>query len=295
MVNVQALNLTLSMVIFGTIGLFAVEGGLPAFATVFWRCVFASLFLAAWCVGRGYLRVRDLSLRLVVMAAVGGICNLGSSVALTAAYTSTTIATATIIYHVQPFFVVLIGALFLKETIRRHELLWVLTAFIGTGLATGLVGQQGPVSPAWAMGVALSLLAALLYAFGTILGKRLGDQRPEVTTLIQAVVAGVLLLPMPEVTQPVPMASWKWLICLGVIHTGIAYTLMFRALPELSTATIGVLSFIFPLVAILVDWLFYHQPIGPIQAAGMGLIMLGTLGVQLGWRLRTRKETTGTR
>lgn len=52
MVNVQALNLTLSMVIFGTIGLFAVEGGLPAFATVFWRCVFASLFLAAWCVGR---------------------------------------------------------------------------------------------------------------------------------------------------------------------------------------------------------------------------------------------------
>jgi drug/metabolite transporter (DMT)-like permease len=99
---------------------------------------------------------------------------------------------------------------------------------------------------------------------------------------------------MPEVTQPVPMASWKWLFCLGVIHTGIAYTLMFRALPELSAATIGVLAFIFPLVAILVDWLFYHQPIGPIQAAGMSLIMLETLGVQLGWRLRTRKETTGT-
>jgi hypothetical protein len=35
MASLSALNLTLSMAIFGTIGLFAVEGGLPPFATVF--------------------------------------------------------------------------------------------------------------------------------------------------------------------------------------------------------------------------------------------------------------------
>jgi drug/metabolite transporter (DMT)-like permease len=286
--NLAALNLTLSMVIFGTIGLFAVEGGLSPFPTVFWRCIFASLFLAAWCFSRGYLRLRDLSPRLVSMAAIGGICNIGSSVALFAACKSTTIATATIIYHIQPFFVVLIGVLFLKETVRRQEVLWMLAAFFGMALATGFIGREGSVGPTWALGIGLSVLAALLYAIGTILGKRLGDQRPEVTTLIQAVIAAALLLPMPEVTQPVPPTSWKWLVCLGVIHTGIAYTLMFRALPKLSTPTIGVLAFIFPLVAILVDWLFYHQPIGPVQAVGMGLIMLGTLGVQLGWRFRTQ-------
>jgi len=160
MLNLPALNLALSMVIFGTIGLFAVEGGLPPFATVFWRCIFASLFLTAWCFGRGYLRLRDLSLRLILMAAVGGVCNIGSSVALFAAYTSTTIATATIIYHIQPFFVVLIGALFLKETIRRHELLWMALAFIGMGLATGFVGQEISAGTGWALGLGLSLLAA---------------------------------------------------------------------------------------------------------------------------------------
>jgi len=108
--------------------------------------------------------------------------------------------------------------------------------------------------------------------------------------LIQAGIAAALLFPVPEVTQPVPASSWIWLVCLGVVHTGIAYTLMFRALPKLSTPTIGVLAFVFPLVAIIVDWLFYKQPIGPLQAVGMGLIMLGTLGVQLGWGLGMRKE-----
>jgi drug/metabolite transporter (DMT)-like permease len=166
----------------------------------------------------------------------------------------------------------------------------MVLAFIGMGLATGFVDQNVPVGSGWALGVSLSLLAALLYAVGTILGKRLGDQRPEVTTLIQAVIAAALLLPVPEVTQPVPVASWKWLVCLGVIHTWIAYTLMFRALPKLSTSTIGVLAFVFPLVAILVDWLFYQQPISPLQAVGMGLIMLGTLSVQLGLGLGMRKD-----
>ncbi|WP_429809139.1 hypothetical protein [Ensifer sp. B1-9] len=49
-------------------------------------------------------------------------------------------------------------------------------------------------------------MAALLHAIGTILGKTLGDQRPEVTTLIQALIAAVLLLAVPEVTKSVPAA-----------------------------------------------------------------------------------------
>ncbi len=73
---------------------------------------------------------------------------------------------------------------------------------------------------------------------------------------------------------------------------------MFWALPKLSTPTIGVLAFVFPLVAIIVDWLVLpavaRLRLGPLQAAGMGLIMVGTLGVQLGWSLGMHKETVAT-
>ena len=72
---------------------------------------------------------------------------------------------------------------------------------------------------------------------------------------------------------------------VGVLHTGIAYVLMNSAFPRLTTPVIGVITFIYPVVAIIVDWGdLYGHPLGPAQAAGMALIALATLGVRLGWR-----------
>lgn len=277
-----AANLAVANAIFGTIGLFAVEAGLPPFATVFWRCVFATVFLLTWCIGFGHLAPANLSPRLLIYAAIGGIGNIGSSVALFGAYKFSSIATATIIYHVQPFFVVLIGALALRETIKASEILWIVLAFVGLILSTGLIGTTGG-DGSWIPGVGLSLVAAFLYAVGTIIGKELGAQRPEVTTLVQTIVGALLLSPFADLAAPVPVQSWKWLISLGILHTGIAYVLLFSAYPRLRTPVIGVFAFIFPLVAILVDLLVYDKPIDLLQAAGLLLIMLGTLGVQLGW------------
>jgi drug/metabolite transporter (DMT)-like permease len=285
-----ALNLALSNVIFGTIGLFAVQGALPPFVTVFWRCVFATLFLLIWCLAFGYLKPAKLSAKLLLLAAIGGVGNIGSSVALFSAYGYTTIGTATIIYHIQPFFVVLIGAAVFKETVKSSEIVWIAIAFAGLVLSTGLVGTSGSGDSAWYMGVGLSLVAALLYAVGTIIGKGLAEQRPEVTTLMQTFVAALMLSPFAELLQPVPDASWKWLISLGVLHTGIAYVLMFSAYPHLRTPVIGVLAFLFPLVSILVDWLAYGKALQSVQWVGLALIMLGTLGVQLAWRPHIRRR-----
>ncbi|PST18679.1 EamA family transporter [Mesorhizobium plurifarium] len=288
--NLPAFNLALSNVIFGTIGLFAVQGALPPFVTVFWRCVFATLFLLAWCATFGYLKPAKLSAKLLLLAAVGGIGNIGSSVALFSAYGYTTIGTATIIYHIQPFFVVLIGTALFRETIKPTEICWIGLAFAGLVLSTGFVGTSVPEENSWYLGVGLSLIAAFLYSVGTVIGKGLGEQRPEVTTLMQTLVGALILSPFAELLQPVPSASWKWLVCLGVLHTGIAYVLMFSAYPHLRTPVIGVLAFLFPLVSILVDWLAYGKALQPAQWAGLALIMLGTLGVQLGWRPRLRRH-----
>lgn len=288
--NWPAFNLALSNVIFGTIGLFAVQGALPPFVTVFWRCVFATAFLLTWCSIFGYLKPAKLSPRLLLLAAIGGVGNIGSSVALFGAYGYTTIGTATIIYHIQPFFVVLIGALVFKEAVKPAELFWIFLAFMGLVLSTGLVGASTSTSDSWFLGVGLSLIAALLYAIGTIIGKGLGEQRPEVTTLMQTIVGVILLAPFAQLLQPVPTNSWFWLVSLGVLHTGIAYVLMFSAYPHLRTPIIGVLAFLFPLVSVLVDWLAFEKALQPAQWLGLLLIMLGTLGVQLGSKPRIRRS-----
>lgn len=279
-----AAKLVAAMMIVGTVGAFATEAGLDPVTTVFWRCAFGTVFLGAWCLIRGYLPDRSLSSARLALAALGGVCMVLSWIAFFAGFAMTSIATTTIVYHIQPFFVVLIGVLFLKERITPDQMIWMVGAFVGVVLASGLVVSSGTVSTTWMAGIALTLAAALLYAIATILAKGLGQQRPEVTALCQTMVGVVLLAPFADLFGSVPAASWGWLLGIGILHTGIAYVLMYSAYPKLSTPVIGVLTFIYPLVAIVIDWVVYGHPLGAAQALGMMLIALGTLGVRLGWR-----------
>ncbi|MBA8899441.1 DMT family transporter [Phyllobacterium sp. P30BS-XVII] len=283
-----ATQLAIAMVIIGTVGAFATETRLDPVTIVFWRCVFGTIFLGAWCFLRGYLPDRTLSWSRLARAALGGVCMVLSWVSFFAGFRMTSIATTTIIYHIQPFFVVLIGATVLKERITRDQIIWMLGAFLGVVLASGLVGTTAPVSAIWVLGIVMSLGAAMLYAAATILAKGLGEQRPEITVLCQTIVGIFMLAPFANLTGPVPLASWGWLASIGIFHTGIAYILIYSAYPRLQTPVIGVLTFIYPIVAIIVDWAIYGHPLGIAQAAGMLLIACGTLGVRLGWQIPFR-------
>ncbi|MBD9538923.1 DMT family transporter [Ensifer sp. ENS04] len=282
-------RLSLAMGIIGTVGAFATEAGLDPITTVFWRCVFATTFLGLWCGMRGCLAGRTLLPAHIFLAAIGGVCMVLSWTAFFAGFAMTSIATTTIVYHIQPFFVVLIGITVFKERITLDQIFWMVGAFVGVTLASGLFLSPQPVTSTWALGIALTIGAAFLYAVATILARRLGQQRPEITALCQTVVGVILLVPFADLNQSVPLASWAWLAGIGVLHTGVAYVLMYSAFPQLSTPVIGVLTFIYPLVAIIVDWAFYDHPLGAGQALGMALISAGTLGVRLGWRVSFSK------
>lgn len=281
--QLPTVKLAVGMAMIGTVGAFAVESGLSPVSVVFWRCVFGTLFLGLWCIIRGYLPDRSLSLKRLTYASLAGVCMVLSWIAFFAGFTLTSIATTTIVYHIQPFFVVLISAVFLRELISLNQVLWMAGAFTGVILASGLIAPSGVINIHWVLGVVLTLVAALLYAISTVVGKGLGQQRPEITTLCQTIVGIILLAPFTDSFRSVPPESWGWLIGIGVLHTGVAYVLMYSAYPKLTTPVIGVLTFIYPVVAIIVDWVFYgHQP-GGIQMTGMILIALCTLGVKLGW------------
>ncbi|MCX8572125.1 DMT family transporter [Aminobacter sp. MET-1] len=287
-----ALNLTVAMAIAGTVGAFVTEAGVDPVTTVFWRCLFGSLFLGAWCFLRGYLPDNSLSWSRLARAALCGVCMVFSWTAFFAGFAKTSIAVMTIVYHIQPFFVVLIGVLFLKERITADQIAWMAAAFFGVVLASGLVVSDNPVTTTWMIGIAMALGGAFLYAVVTILAKGLGEQRPEITVLCQTVVGVVMLAPFANFAGDIAPASWGWLVGIGVLHTGIAYVMMFSSYPRLSTPVIGVLTFVYPVVAIIIDWAIYDHPIGIAQGLGMVLIAVATLGVRLGWRLPVRRGGT---
>jgi drug/metabolite transporter (DMT)-like permease len=56
------------------------------------------------------------------------------------------------------------------------------------------------------------------------------------------------------------------LLILGIVHTGIMYQLLYSAIQKLPTPITGSLSFIYPVVAMVVDNLVFH--IAEPDAAG---------------------------
>ena len=67
-------------------------------------------------------------------------------------------------------------------------------------------------------------------------------------------------------------APWAWLAGLGILHTGLAYVLLYAGMARLGTGRIAVLQFVYPATAVLVDWLVYGRALSPLQMTGVGLI-----------------------
>ena len=64
-------------------------------------------------------------------------------------------------------------------------------------------------------------------------------------------------------------AAWGWLAGLGVIHTGLAYVVLYAGMSRLKTGNIAVLQFVYPLTAILVDRVVYGHALGSTQIVGV--------------------------
>ena len=64
------------------------------------------------------------------------------------------------------------------------------------------------------------------------------------------------------------------LLTLGIVHTGIMYQLLYSAIQKLPTPITGSLSFIYPVVAIVVDNLVFGHALNLTQLAGGALILL---------------------
>jgi drug/metabolite transporter (DMT)-like permease len=67
-------------------------------------------------------------------------------------------------------------------------------------------------------------------------------------------------------------SAWGWLAGLGVIHTGLAYVVLFAGMARLTLGKIAVLQFVYPLAAVLFDWVIYGTTLSAVQLAGVFLM-----------------------
>ena len=274
--RIGALELALAMALSGTIGVFVIESEASPLTVAFARCVVGAIALGLWCLARGYLTLPNLTRVSLLLIVGGGLCLITNWVLLFASYQHTSIGVATVTYHVQPFLLVLLAPLVLREALAVRQLTWVALGF--TGLVLIAQPWTEPITGGYGRGMLEAVAAATLYALATLLVKKVQGVRPHVIALIQLSVGAVILLPFARANELTSIQGVPWLLTLGVVHTAVLYVLVYDSYPRLATPTIAFLGFIYPVVAVAFDAVVYDHILSLAQVAGSLLILLAGLG-----------------
>ena len=280
-------QMSLAMLISGSIGAFVLLSGLPVSEVVFWRCLIGAIALFIF-IRMSQKPFSPLTRTSLLLAILGGVALVVNWLLLFAAYELISIGLSTVVYNTQPFMLVMMGML-LGERVSLVKWGWLFLAFGGVIilLSGELSGSHGS---AWLAGIGLALGAAFLYALTAIIDRKLKSIAPQHIAFIQVLTGVVMLLPfarMPALSADFP---WPILLTLGIVHTGIMYQLLYSAIQKLPTPITGSLSFIYPVVAIVVDNVVFGHSLDITQLAGGALILFAAAGNNLGWGEKKPRE-----
>ena len=275
--NGGAWPFVLGCALLGTIGVFAREAHAAPLTATWFRCALGLLGLTCWVAWRRQVRFLRLTRTTGPwIVAAGSLMVLSWSLFFTA-IERVPVGVAIVLFHVQPLWVLVLGALCLKESIGRRRVGAVSVAMFGLVLATGIAEHRtgGDGRQSYWLDVALCLLGAFCMACVTIIARRLRDLPAGILAWWQCAIGTLTLWIWPmQHGWPAWGASWLWLAGLGIVHTGLAYTLIYSGMARLDTGRIALLQFVYPAVAIVIDRIFFGQHLSPLQLTGIAAMSI---------------------
>ena len=270
-------KIIISMAVFGTIPIFVKNMALPAGEIALYRAVIASVTILLYkiIIDKGISlpkSKKELYILFLSGAAIGF-----SWILLFQAYNFTTISAATLSYYFAPSIVLIASTILFREKLTAIQIIYFIMATIGLIFIIG--GDSFGLYNVDIKGIIFGLGAAALYATVVVLNKFIKTVTGIDKTFIQLVAASFVLIPYVSFTTGIHINSLNSvgiinLLILGVFHTGITYCLFFSSLRDLSGQEASILSYVDPLVAILVSVSFFGETISFIQITG-GIMILG--------------------
>jgi len=274
------IQLIASMLIFGTIGLFVRHIPVPSAMIALTRgCVGLIFLVCVLAVLRKPLSVADIKANAAYLVISGAFIGL-NWVMLFESYRYTTVATATLCYYLAPILVILFSQPILGEKLTAKKTLCAVCAIIGMVFISGVADGGFEAN---FRGVAFGLGAAVLYASAILMNKKMRPIGAYDKTVIQlgasAAVLGLYLALTGGFNGAFDKMEgflpWVLLAVVGIVHTGIAYTLYFSSIGRdgVSSQTAAVLSFVDPVSAVILSAVLLGEPMTPTGMIGTVLVL----------------------
>lgn len=174
------------------------------------------------------------------------------------------------------------------HTLSVRSLLGVLCGFVGVAL---LLWPHGPVSLGHLGWQSLILVGSLSWAIGTILYRdTVLGVGPIAFNAVMMLFGGSWLVLAGLATGELP--RWQWrpgallaMLYLAVFGSALAYTAYSWLLKRVPADRVGTFAYVNPAVATVLGWAVLGESLGPLQVAGMVVVLLGVALVTLSGRL----------
>ncbi|MBR5020723.1 MAG: EamA family transporter [Oscillospiraceae bacterium] len=283
--NTARWMLMASMAIFGTLAPFVRCIGLTSGELALYRAVMAASLIAVFLLATKQKIPLAAIRKEIPLLLLSGMAMGFNWILLFQAYKFTTVSVATLSYYFAPVIVTVLCPILFRERLTKKQVICFIMSTAGLVLITGIGDLSGGSSHL--TGILFGLGAAALYATVIMINKFIKNVEGIHRTFLQFLAAIVVLIPYVMLTprsglNALDGIGWGSLLIVGFIHTGVTYCLYFSSLKELPGQKAAILSYIDPLVAVLISVTVLQESMTPWQIVG-GLLILGfTLWNELG-------------
>lgn len=269
--------LSIAMAIFGTLAIFTRNISVSSGELALYRAIMASILLTGYlAITKQKVDFRAIKKEIPLLLFSGMAMGI-NWILLFQAYRYTTVSVATLSYYFAPVIVTVVCPFLFKEKLTKKQIICFVVSTIGLILIIGVENLGGGGSDL--VGIMFGLGAAAFYATVILLNKFIKNVAGLHRTVLQFYAAVVILVPYVVLTGGSTLGGlnglgWGCLLIVGLIHTGFTYCLYFSALKDLSGQEASILSYIDPLVAVLVSVLILGESMTVMQVIG-GILILG--------------------
>jgi drug/metabolite transporter (DMT)-like permease len=201
--------------------------------------------------------------------------------------------TAALFVTLSPFWMVGIESLLPGgERLHWPTLAGIAIGFLGVVILFAPGAAGAGVSPDLVRGFLLLQFGSLCWCGGSLLQRKLKTvANPVVSGAVQQIATGVVSMPLALAVPEHPI-DWNlrgvlaaaWLVVFGSI---VGYSAFIYAMEHLPVPIVSTYTYVNPIVAVTLGWLFYREPFGLRELLAMLIVFVG-VGVVKSFSTPTR-------
>jgi len=273
-----------------------VERGLNPITIVFYEHLVLSLIFSTTLIPAikriGNLRLSDV-LGFII---VGGVGSALATVCFTESFKYLNPSLVILLQKFQPVVAIFLSAIVLKEKIQKPFLFWSAICLVGGTLVSSpdlinfwnlIMNGNGIASSDGAIhGYLLVMISVIGWGAATVFGKHLSSGGFDTKAIMggRFLTGLVVLIPFIHFNQSIilnEVTDYSKILLMVFISGGCAMWFYYKGLKLIPARSAAISEMFFPLFAIILNWIFLGKELNQWQLVGGGLLILGSLIIQL--------------